>query len=153
MRGFTLRALPVCLAAVVTGCFSLNSFLGTTAAAPPTPTHAYWRQASAILTQKAAGRELKDDVQLVLTQATALRELSPTDVDPALVAAVDEVVRCEEEVVRVADLFESTAERLKTNQAMAVTFADANRKASEAKKKLKALRAVLNARYGGGFAG
>ena len=154
MRGFTLRALPVCLVAFVTGCFSFNSFLGTNSAvAPPTPTHAYWQQASAALAMKGAGRDLKDDVNLIRAQTALLRDLPPADVDPALVAAVEDVVRCEEEVIRVADLFESDGARLKTNQAMAVTFADANRKASEAKKKLKTLRAVLNARYGGGFAG
>ena len=154
MRGFTLRALPVCLAALATGCLSLSNFLGTGAPAPaPTATHAYWQRATAVLAQKPPSTELKDLVKLVQKQTDELRELSAEGVDPGLVAAVDEVVRCEEEVIRIAATANNDPGVLRTSQLMAQAFADANRKASEAKKRLKALRGSLNDRYGGGFAG
>jgi hypothetical protein len=152
MRGFTLRALPVCFVAVVAGCFSTGGSVGTRNGPAPTPTHAYWRQVSTILAQKATSGEMSDNVRLVRTQTDALRALSPEGVDQTLVSAVDEVIRCEEEVLRVAAMANNDVGILKSNQVMAQTFADANRKAAEAKKHLKGLRDSLNARLDGGFA-
>jgi Asp-tRNA(Asn)/Glu-tRNA(Gln) amidotransferase A subunit family amidase len=152
MRGFTLRALPVCFVAAVTGCFSTGGAVGPAGGPPPTPTHAYWRQVGAILSQKSTTKEWRDAVALVQRQTAALQELSTEGVDPALASAAAEVIRCEEEVLNVASMFDNNPAELKKNQAMAVTFADANRKASEAKKRLKGLRDALNARLGGGFA-
>jgi hypothetical protein len=151
MRGFTLRALPVCFVAVVAGCFSTNGSVGTNSGPAATPTHAYWRQVGGLLAQKATSSELKDNVRLIRAQTDALRALSTEGVDPALVLAVDEVIRCEEEVLRVAATADNDVGILKENQVMAQTFAEANRKATEAKKHLKGLRDSLNARLGGGF--
>jgi hypothetical protein len=156
MRGFTLRALPVCVAAFAVGCFSLsgNGNVGTPAAGTgkATPTHEYWQKANAALSQKPTNGEMKALVQLVQAQTDALRELAPDGVDPVLVAAVEDVVKCEEEVIRVAEMAGSDVTVLKTNQVMAQSFAAANQKAADAKKRLKALRGSLNDRYGGGFA-
>jgi hypothetical protein len=153
MRGFTLRALPVCVAAFAVGCFSLSGNVGTPAAGKgATPTHAYWQKASTAIAQKPTSGDMKGLVQLVQAQTDALRDLAPDGVDEALVAAVEDVVKCEEEVIRVAEMAGSDVTVLKTNQVMAQSFAAANQKAAEAKKRLKALRGALNDRYGGGFA-
>jgi hypothetical protein len=151
MRGIMLRALPVCIAVFATGCFLTSPSVGTPVAAR-TPTHAYWQGAGAVLAQKSTGGEMKDLVVLVRTQTDALRALSPEGVDPALVAAVDDIIKCEEEVLRRADMVGNDPSVLKTNQAMALAFAEANRAAAESKKRLKALRGSLNDRHGGGFA-
>jgi hypothetical protein len=151
MRAFLLRAAPVCLVVLATGCFLTRPFAGTEAA-PRTPTHAYWQQVDAALSRKPASGDLKGLVELVRTQTDTLRELSPEGVDADLVAAVDEVVKCEEEVLRVAEMFGSDPEVLRTSKEIAVVFSDANRKAADAKKRLKALQKALNARHGGGFA-
>ncbi len=151
MRGIILRALPVCFVAFVAGCFTFGGN-----SAPPetarTPTHAYWQKANAALAQKPTSGEMKALVQLIRTQTDALRELSPEGVDPALVAAVDEVIKCEEEVLRRADMVGDDPTVLKTSEPMARAFAEANHKAAEAKKRLKALRGTLNEHHGGGFA-
>ena len=151
MRGFILRALPVCFFVFTTGCFLTAPFVGTPVA-PRTPTHAYWQGADTALAQKTTAGDMKSLVTLVSAQTKALRELSPEDVDPALVAAVEEIIKCEEEVIRVAETAGYDPSVLKTNQLMAQVFADANRKAADAKKRLKALRGPLNERHGGGFA-
>jgi hypothetical protein len=155
MHGILLRALPACLVALAVGCFTTNNEVAPatkSAPAPATVTHAYWQGAAAALSRKPTSGEMKDLVQLVTVQTDALRALSPEGVDPALVQATEEVLRCEEEVLRIAELFNNDAAKLKENQAMALTFADANRKASEAKKRLKALRGPLTERCGAGFA-
>jgi hypothetical protein len=151
MRGFLLRAAPVCVAVFTIGCFFTRETTHTEGA-PRTPTHAYWRQANAALAQKPAGGDMRALVQLVRTQSETLRALPSEGVDAELVAAVDEVIKSEERVIEIAEMFGSDATRLKTAQGMAVVFADANRQASEAKSRLKAMRSLLNARYGGGFA-
>jgi hypothetical protein len=156
MRGFVFRALPVCLVAFVAGGCLLpmpgGLFSTANSGAKATPTHAYWREVGTILAKKSAARTLKDDVQLIETQTQALRGLSPEGVDPELVAAVEDLIKCEEKVLEVGAMFEFREAELKTNKAMALTFSDANVKASEAKKRLKALRGTLNDRHGGGFA-
>ena len=152
MRGIMLRALPVCFVAFATGCLLSNSSIKVTEVAPRSATHAYWQRANAALAQKPTGGDMKALVQLIRAQTDALRELPPEGVDPALVAAVDEVVKCEDEVLRRADMVGDDPSVLKTNQAMAQVFADANRKAADAKKRLKALRGPLDERHGGGFA-
>lgn len=151
MRGLLLRALPVCFVALTTGCFLTEPFVGTPVA-PPTPTHAYWQQVNAILGEKATGRELKDNIALIQRQTDQLLNLSPEGVDQELVATVGELIRCEEDVIRIGAMFDNDATALKTNKEMAVTFSGANSKALEVKKKLKAMRAALNSRYNGGFA-
>ena len=153
MRAIMLRALPACLVAFAVGCFTTNNEVApTTAAKPATPTHAYWQGAAAALSQKApSGGDMKSMVQLITSQVDTLKALSPEGVDPALVEAAEEVIQCEEEVLRTAAMFNNDTAKLKENQAMAVTFADTNRKASEAKKRLKALRGTLIEHYGGSF--
>jgi hypothetical protein len=151
MREFTLRALPVCFVAVVGGCLSTNGPGGTTGGPTTTPTHAYWRQVNAVLARKPSGDDMKALVKLVQEQTDALRALSPEGVDTELVSATEEVVRCEEEVLRVAALSDYDTANLKKNQTLAVAYSEANRKAVEAKKRLKGLRGPLNARLGGGF--
>jgi hypothetical protein len=153
MRGFMLRALPVCFAALATGCFLMGNSVAPDSAKPAaSATHAYWQGANAALAQKAAGADLKSLVALVRAQTDALRELSPEGVDQTLAAAVEDVIKCEERVIEVAEMFNGDVAALKTNQAMAKAFADANRQAEEAKKRLRALRGPLNDRHGGGFA-
>ncbi len=151
MRGLLLRALPVCLVALASGCFTTSSERAPTV--PRSATHAYWQQAGAVLARKPAGDDMGSMVKLVEYQTDALHDLSPEGVDPALVAAVGEVIKCEDEVLRVGATFNFSPAELKINQPMAVVFADANRKAAESKKKLKAMRGELNARHGGGFGG
>ncbi len=124
---------------------------GSGAAAAATPTHVYWRQVGAILGRKPVGDELIDLVKLVQEQTDALRELSPEGVDAELVAAVDEVVRREKDVLGIAATADYDRGNLKKNESLAKSFADANRKAAEAKKRLKSLRDSLNARLHGGF--
>jgi hypothetical protein len=153
MRGYMLRALPVCFVAFAAGCFTFPGNLGNfgTPAVPRTATHAYWQGASTALSQKPSG-DMRELVQFVRTQTNALRELSPDGVDPALVAAVEDVIKCEEEVIRIAEMAGNDPTVLRTSQAMTQMFGDANRKAAESKKRLKALRGPLNDRHGGGFA-
>ena len=98
MHGIMLRALPACLVALAVGCFTTNNEVApATKSAPPTATHAYWQGAAVALSQKPTSGEMKDLVQLITVQTDALRALSPEGVDPALVQATDEVLRCEEE--------------------------------------------------------
>lgn len=151
MRGIMLRTLPVCFVTFAVGCFTMNGETGTPVA-PRSATHAYWQGAGAALAQKPLGGDMKSLVQLVSSQTDALRALSPEGVDPALVAAVEDVIKYEEEVLRRAEMVGSDPTVLKSSQAMAQAFADANRQAAEAKKRLKALRGPLNDRHGGGFA-
>jgi hypothetical protein len=150
MRGFILRALPVLLLACTAGCFLSKGELANPTAAR-TPTHTYWHKADEILSREPAGSDLKTLVQLVREQTNALRELPTEGVDADLVAAVSEVIENEEEVIRRAEMAGEDAEILRRSQQMAVVFADANRKATESKKKLKALRGLMNDRHGGGF--
>lgn len=152
MRKFTLRAAPVCAAAFLVGCFFTNSSVAPTAAKPPSATHAYWQGAGAALGQRPGGQDFGSMIRAVRAQTDALRELPTDGVDEALVAAVDEVIRCEEEVLRVAEVCGNDAKTLRSNREMAGTFQAANRKAADAKKRLRALREQLNERHGGGFA-
>jgi hypothetical protein len=132
MRGL-LRALPVCLVALA-GCFTTGSESSHIGGAPPT----YWQQANAILSRKAASDDLRSNLALVRQQADALRELPSEGADPAVVAAVEEVVRCEDEVSRIALLANDDPAVFKQSQLLAAQFSDANRKAADAKKRLKA---------------
>jgi hypothetical protein len=152
MRGFTLRALPVCFVAVAAGCFSPGGTVATKTGPATTRTHEYWRQVSAALAQKPSADDMKGLVKLVRAQTDTLRDLSPDGVDPSLASAVEDLVRCEDEVLRIAATVDNDPGYLKENQVLAKSFSEANRKASESKKRLKALRDSLNARYGGGFA-
>jgi hypothetical protein len=153
MRGFTLRAAPVCFVAFAVGCFFTNSSVAPSAAGPaPTATHAYWQGVNAALSQKPAGADLKSMLQAVRSQTDALRALSPDEVDESLVAAVNEVIKCEDEVLRVADMAGNDPTVIRSSREMAATFQAANRKAADAKKRLRGLREALDARHGGGFA-
>ena len=153
MRGFTLRLAPVCFVALAAGCFfTKDSVAPSTAGPAPTATHTYWQGVSAALAQKPAGADLRSMLQAVRSQTDALRELSPDGVDEALVAAVTEVIRCEEEVLRVADMAGNNPMLIRSSREMAATFQSTNRKAADAKKRLRELREALNARHGGGFA-
>ena len=152
MRKLTLRAVPVCLLVVATGCFSTGGLFSSNAPpATPTPTTAYWQKVSVTLAIKPTGGDMKSMVQLIRTQTEQLRTLSPDGVDAELVAAVNEVVKCEDEVLRRAQLVGNDPEILRKSKEMATVFADANRKAADAKKRLRAMRTTLNSRYGGGF--
>ena len=144
MRGFILRALPVCFVTFATGCFLTSGDVKVTEVAPRTASYAYWQQANAAIAQKSAAGDMRSLVELIRTQTDALRELSPEGVDPALVAAVAEVIKAEDEVIRVAETAGYDPAVMKTSQAMAQTFANANRKAADAKKRLKAIPAPLN---------
>jgi hypothetical protein len=153
MRGFTLRALPVCLVAFAAGCFFTNGSLApNTAGSAPTATHTYWQGVNGALSQRSTGADLKSMLDAVRAQTNALRDLPSEGVDEALVAAVDDVIRCEEEVLRVAEMFGNDATVLRSSREAAGTFGAANRKATDAKNRLRGLRDVLNSRHGGGFA-
>lgn len=152
MRGFIFRALLVYSIAGATGCFLTNNTNHTGTTAPKTTTHAYWQKVSDILARKATGGDMKTLVQLVREQTDALKELPTEGVDADLVAAVNEVIRCEEEVLWRAEVAGNNAEIMRQSQQIAVAFADANRKATEAKQKVKGMRKLLDGRYGGGFA-
>lgn len=155
MRGFTLRAVPVCLAVFACGCFLTGGTRtpnGDAAKTGATPTHAYWQRVGAILAQRPTGPDLPAMVSLVRTQTDALRELPTDGVDPDLVAAVESVIKCEAEVLRRADMVDSDPARLKASKELSQVFADANRAAAEAKKRLRAMQPALNTRHGGGFA-
>lgn len=151
MRGFTLRAVPVCLVVFAGGCF-LNQGVRTSEAGPRSPTHVYWQKAGEVLAQKPAGQDMPSMIKLVRTQTDALRELPTEGVDADLVAAVGAVIKSEDEVLRQADMVDSDPARLKASKQLAQLFANANRAAAEAKKQLKALQPALNQRHGGGFA-
>lgn len=151
MRGTILRAAPACLVALATGCFMLGD-LRPDAGPPRTETHAYWQKAGEILARKPAAQDVKGMLRLVREQADALRALPAEGVDADLVAAVRDVVKCEEEVLERAELADDSEEVLRQSQAMAKLFADANKKAAESKRHLRALRDALNERHGGGFA-
>lgn len=156
MRGFTLRAVPVCVVVFACGCFLTGGGRGpgggdaTTTGA--TPTHAYWQRVGAILAQRPTGQDMPAMVSLVRTQTDALRELPAEGVDADLVAAVESLIKCEAEVLRRADMVDSDPARLRASKELAQVFADANRAAAEAKKRLRALQPTLNTRHGGGFA-
>lgn len=153
MRGFTLRAVPVCLAVFACGCFLTSGGRAPEGGpAKPTPTHAYWQQVGAILAQRPTGQDLPAMVSLVRTQTDALRELPTEGVDPDLVAAVESLIKCEAEVLRRADMVDSDPARLRASKELAQVFADANRAAAESKKRVRALQPTLNTRHGGGFA-
>ncbi|AWM39476.1 hypothetical protein GobsT_21940 [Gemmata obscuriglobus] len=151
MRGFTLRAVPVCVVVFACGCF-LTKPVTLTETANRTPTHAYWGQVSGILAQKPTGQDIPAYVSLVRTQTEALRGLNPEGVDDALVAAVQDLIRCEAEVLRRADMVDSDPAMLRGSKEMANAFATSNRAAAESKKRLRALQSGLNERHGGGFA-
>lgn len=152
MRGFTLRAAPVCFVAFATGCFFTNNFVAPTTDSPPSATHTYWQGVSAALAQKPAGQDLKSMLAVVRSQTDALRELPSEGVDETLVAAVAQVIKCEEEVLRVSETFGGDVTILRTSREMTGAFQNVNRKAADAKNRLRGLRESLNARHGGGFA-
>jgi hypothetical protein len=152
MRGIMLRALPVCVLAFTTGCFLLKGEQAPSSATPRTETHAYWKKVDEILARQPASPDVKSMIQLVSEQTDALRALSPEGVDPDLVAAVDDLIRCEEVVLDRWDQAGGDVENLKTIRTMAELFASANKKAADSKKRLWALRETLNSRHGGGFA-
>lgn len=153
MRGFTLRAVPVCFAVFACGCFLTNPSREPAGARPAMPpTQHYWTEVGNVLARKPAGDNLPALVALVRAQTEQLRALPTDDVDADLVAAVEQVIRCEDEVLRRADMVDNDANILKQNAAMARVFADANRAAADAKKRLKALQPALDAKHGGGFA-
>ena len=152
MRGIILRALPVFVLTCATGCFLTNGGGSPQASlAPPTPTHAYWQQTGAILAEKPVNGELPTLLALVGRQTDALGKLSPDGVDPTLVAAVQEVIRCEQKVLEIAETADNDEKVLRATQVTAKAFGDANKAASDAKKRLKALRGPLSERYGRGF--
>ena len=151
MRGIMLRALPVCVLAFTTGCFLFQHEQAQLSAAPPTETHAYWQKVSEILAKKPPSQDLKAMLKLVREQTDALIELPTEDVDKDLVAAVEELIRCEEDVLRQAEFAGNDVETLKRSQGLAMGFATANKKAADAKKKVRALRDTLNKRHGGGI--
>lgn len=150
MRGFTLRAVPV-FAAFACGCFLMPKTPDPNAAPAAAPTRAYWQQVSATLAQKPAGSDLPALVTLVRAQTEALRALPTDGVDAELVTAVEAVIKAEDEVLRRAEMADNSAAVLKENKQMAQVFADANRAAADAKKRVKALRPALNDRYNNGF--
>jgi len=151
MRGILLRALPVCVAAFTTGCFLTNSSVGP-ATSHDTPTHSYWQQVGAVLTEKTTSSGMKDLLPIIRSQTERLRGLPTDGVDPALVAAVADLVKYEDEVLRRADMAGEDPSVMRSNKEVAMAFADANRLAFESKKRLVALRDSLNERLGGGFA-
>lgn len=153
MRGFTFRAGPVCFVVFAVGCFfTNNSVAPTTAESGSSATHTYWRGVNAALAQKPAGQDLASMIAAVRAQTDALRDLPTDRVDTALVAAVSDVIRCEEEVLRIADVTGGDLTALRQSKEMAGAFQGANKKAADAKKRLRALRDGLNERHGGGFA-
>ena len=153
MRGFTLRAAPVCFVALAVGCFfTNNSVTPNIAGSAPTATHTYWQGVNAALSQKPAGADLKSMLQAVRAQTDALRNLSPDGVDETLVEAVNEVIKYEDEVLRVAELAGDNAAAIRSSRGLAAAFQATNRQAADAKKRLRGLREMLNARHGGGFA-
>src|SRR5215218_2918819 len=147
MRGFTLRAAPVCFVAFAMGCFFTSNSVAPTTDPPPSATHTYWQGVSAALAQRPAGQDLKSMLAAVRLQTAALRELPSEGVDETLVAAVDEVIRCEDDVLRVAETAGNDAKTLRSSREMAGAFQTANRKAADAKKRLRGLREALNARH------
>lgn len=153
MRGFTLRAVPVCVVVFACGCFLTGGDRTPDKGAPPaTPTHVYWQKVGEVLAQRPGSQDIPAMVSLVRVQTDALRELSTEGVDEALVAAVQDLIRCEAEVLRRADMVDSDPVRLKTSKELAQAFAAANRAAAESKKRLRGLQPALNDRHGGGFA-
>lgn len=151
MRGFTFPAGAVCFVAFASGCFLMKGEIKQTEAAPRTPTHAYWNGASIALAHKPVAQDLNSMLDAVRKQTDALRKLSADDVDEELVAAVDEVITCEEDVLRLAAVTGDLS-LLRKNKEMALAFQMANKKAADAKKRLRALLDPLNERHGGGFA-
>lgn len=152
MRATLVRVVPVLVVVMATGCILPGGLYSTANQNPPTATHKYWDEVNAALSRKPVGNELKTLLQLVREQTATLRELSPENVDPELVAAVEELIRCEEEVILRGELAGEDRANLLLSQSTAQLFADANRQAAAAKKQVKSLRKPLNARYGGGFA-
>jgi hypothetical protein len=151
MRGFTFRAAPVCFVVVATGCFLTGKSVAPPAAGA-TPNHTYWSGVSAALARKPAGQDLQSMLDAVRAQTDALRELPTDGVDTALVAAVNDVVRSEDEVLRLAEMTGGKLDMLRQNKELATTFQTANKRAADAKQRLRALRDSLNERHGGGFA-
>jgi hypothetical protein len=152
MRGFTFRAAPVCFIVFATGCFLTKGETPATDKAPRSANHTYWTGVSAALAQRPAGQDLQSMLNAVRAQTDALRDLPTDGVDTALVAAVNDVVRSEDEVLRLADMTGGNLEMLRQNKDLATTFQTANKRAAEAKQRLRALRESLNERHGGGFA-
>lgn len=152
MRGFLFRALPVCFVAFATGCLSAGGLLSPRSAEPATPTHAYWQGAGAALAQKPASQDLPGMLAAVRAQTDALRALPTEGVDADLVSAVNELIACEEKVLAVAETADNKAHLIRESKGMAAAFGEANKRAADAKKRLRALRDALNAKYGGGFA-
>lgn len=151
MRGLIPRALLAFCVASAAGCFLLSGQVAPPAAAR-SETHSYWQKVSEILARKPAGADMKSLVKLVQEQTDALKELPTEGVDADLAAAVSDLIKCEEDVLWRASQADSDPEILKQSKPMAVAFADANRKAAEAKKKLKGMRSLMSDRHGGGFA-
>ena len=153
MRGFTFRAGPVCFIVFAVGCFFTNSSVAPKIAeSGATATHTYWQGVNSAVSQKPAGQDLTGMLAAVRSQTDALRDLPTDGVDAALVAAVADVIRCEEEVLRIADVTGGDVTLLRASKEMAGLFQAANKKAAGAKQRLRALREPLNDRHGGGFA-
>ncbi len=150
MRGTILRVTPACVLALATGCFMLGNLHQDTAP-PRTETHAYWRKTSEILARTPSTKDMKGMLRLVREQTVALRALPTEGVDAELTAAVQDVIKYEEEVLQRAEMADNNEEILRQSQAMAKLFAEANKKATESKRHLRALRDALNDRYEGGF--
>ncbi len=151
MRGLMLRAVPVCFVVFASGCFLMPRTPNPYADPSSQPTRAYWQKVNSILAEKPTSGELLALVGLVRKQTDALRELPTEEVDADLVAAVNNVIKCEDEVLRRAEMANNDPGVLKSSRDLAVVFADANRAAAEAKKRVKALQPTLNTRHGGGF--
>lgn len=151
MRRCTLRAVPVCFVVFACGCFLTGGNHGSGQRPGMSLTQYYWAEVGNILARKPDGKDFVSMVNLVRLQTDRLRELRTEGVDPDLVAAVDKVIKCEEEVLRQAEMIDNDPARLKTSKEQAHVFADANRAAADAKKRVKALQPTLNTRHGGGF--
>ena len=153
MRGFMLRAVPVCAVVFACGCFLTGGGHSTTGRiVSGGPTEVYWTHVGGALAEKPAGQDFAAMVNLVRVQTDRLRQEPTEGVDADLVAAVAAVIKAEDEVLRRAEMADNDPARLKASKDLAKAFADANRAAAEAKKRLRALQPTLKARHGGDFA-
>ena len=147
--------LPVLIAAA-TGCISGGLLSPSVDAGPPNGdkdrTLEYWNGLRGIMGQRSKSDDLRALTNLIQRQASTIRALPTEGVDPELVSAANAVARCQDEVIKLAEIADFQLAALRASPAVAKQFAQANQQATAATANLAQLHSRLSARYGVTFA-
>ena len=146
--------LPVVVGGLV-GCFGTGERQPAADAGPPAGdkdrTLEYWGKLREAMTPRAKADGLRALTGEVRRQVEAVRNQPVAGVDSELLAAAEELARCQEKVIELAEIADFQIAGLQSSPQMKQAFGEANRQASAATARLKALRAKLSTRYGVSF--